>query len=167
MVPCHTHPDNVNDTGCDGVGTTHLVPVVNKMWDGFMDGFAGLYMDSLLACPFIRTGGRTYLLTQMSQHSRLEIILINLEQPKSIVCLMLAESSNDLWSWSPLTMDGCEWVLASQSVPMVPNELVLGRLEEHSGWPRVTWQVIEMLPLSHHVESALCKLRALVLAIPE
>ncbi|KAH8987226.1 hypothetical protein EDB86DRAFT_3082404 [Lactarius hatsudake] len=164
MVPCHTHPDNNDDTGCDGVGTTHLVPVVDKMWDGFMDGFAGLYMDSLLARPFVHTGGRTYLLTRTSQRSRLEIILVDLEQPESVVCLTPAESSDDLWSWSPLAMDGCKWVLASRSVLTVPNELVLSRLEEHSGWPRVTWQVIEMLPLSRHVESALCELRASVLA---
>ncbi|KAH9162353.1 hypothetical protein EDB89DRAFT_2153045 [Lactarius sanguifluus] len=158
MVPCRTHPDNDNNMGCDGehsaanssdgVGTTHLIPVIDKMWDSFMDGFTRLYMDSLLC-------------------SRLEIILVDLEQPESVVHLTLAESSNDLWSWSPLMMDGCKWVLASQSTLTVLNELVLGRFEEHSGWPRVTWQVIEMPPLSCRVESALHELRALVLAIPK
>ncbi|KAH9016766.1 hypothetical protein EDB85DRAFT_2295073, partial [Lactarius pseudohatsudake] len=115
MVPCRTHPDNDDDTGCDGehsatnssdgVGTTHLVPVVDKMRDGFMDGFAGLYVDSLLARPFVRTGGRAYLLTRTSQRSRLEIILVDLEQPESVVRLTPAESGDDLWSWSPLATD--------------------------------------------------------------
>ncbi|KAH8979813.1 alpha/beta-hydrolase [Lactarius hatsudake] len=150
--------------GAETAAATVLVPVVDKIRDGFMDGFAGLYVDSLLARPFVRTGGRAYLLTRTSQRSRLEIILVDLEQPESVVRLTPAESSDDLWSWSPLATDGRKWVLASRSAPTVPNELVLGRLEEHGGRPRVTWQVIEMPPL---MESALRELRASVLAIPE
>ncbi|KAH9061743.1 hypothetical protein EDB83DRAFT_2315529 [Lactarius deliciosus] len=153
--------------GAETATASVLVPVVDKIRDGFMDGFAGLYVDSLLARPFVRTGGRAYLLTRTSQRSRLEIILVDLEQPESVVRLTPAESSDDLWSWSPLATDGRKWVLASRSAPTVPNELVLGRLEEHGGRPRVTWQVIEMPPLSRRVESALRELRASVLAIPE
>ncbi|KAH9061734.1 hypothetical protein EDB83DRAFT_871407 [Lactarius deliciosus] len=170
--------------GAETATASVLVPVVDKIREGFMDGFAGLYVDSLLARPFVRTGGRAYLLTRTSQRSRLEIILVDLEQPESVVRLTPAESSDDLWSWSPLATDGRKWVLASRSAPTVPNELVLGRLEEHGGRPRVTWQVIEMPPLSRRgeqpdinqmsslmwtsiVESALRELRASVLAIPE
>jgi len=65
-----------------------------------------------------------------------------------VVRLTPAESSEDLWSWSPLATDGRKWVLASRSAPTVPNELVLGRLEDHGGIPRVTWQVIEMPSLT-------------------
>ncbi|KAH9037973.1 hypothetical protein EDB83DRAFT_2524545 [Lactarius deliciosus] len=90
--------------------------------------------------------------------SRLEIILVDLEQPKSVMRLTPAESSDDLWSWSPLTTDGRKWVLASRSASTVSNELVLSRLEEHGGRPRVTWQVIAMPPLSRRGE-----LRMLVL----
>ena len=129
--------------GATAPATTVLVPVVGKLQDGFMDGFAGLYTESLVARPFIRTGGRAYLLARTIQRSRLEIILIDLEQPESVVRLTPAESSEDLWSWSPLATDGRQWVLASRSAPTVPNELVLGRLEEQGGRPRVTWQVIE------------------------
>ncbi|KAH9036678.1 alpha/beta-hydrolase [Lactarius hengduanensis] len=153
--------------GAETATASVLVPVVDKIRDGFMDGFAGLYVDNLLARPFVRTGGRVYLLSRTSQRSRLEIILIDLEQPESVVRLTPAESSDDLWSWSPLATDGRKWVLASRSAPTVPNELVLGRLEEHGGRPRVTWQVIEMPPLSRRVESALRELRASVLPIPE
>ncbi|KAH9037980.1 alpha/beta-hydrolase [Lactarius deliciosus] len=153
--------------GAETATASVLVPVINKIRDGFMDGFAGLYVDSLLARPFVRKGGRAYLLTRTSQRSRLEIILVDLEQPESVVRLTPAESSDDLWSWSPLATDGRKWVLASRSAPTMPNELVLGRLEEHGGRPRVTWQVIEMPPLSRRVESALRELRASVLAIPE
>ncbi|KAI9449663.1 alpha/beta-hydrolase [Lactarius psammicola] len=153
--------------GAEASAATVLVPVVDKIREGFMDGFAGLYADSLLPRPFIRTGGRAYLLTRTSQRSRLELILVDLEQPESVVRLTPAESSDDLWSWSPLASDGRKWVLASRSAPTVPNELVLGRLEEHGGRPRVTWQVIEMPPLTRRVESALRELRASVLAIPE
>ncbi len=131
---------------------TVLVPVIDKIRDGFMGGFAGLYADGLLARPFIRTGGRVYLLMRTSQRSRLEVILIDLEQPKSVVRLTPAESSDDLWSWSPLATDGRKWVLASRSAPTVPNELLLGRLEEHRGRPRVTWQVIEMPSLTRRGE---------------
>lgn len=144
-----------------------LLPVVDKMQDDFMDSFAGLYVDSLLARPFVRTGGRAYLLTRTSQRSRLEVILIDLEQPECVVRLTPAESGDDLWSWSPLATDGRKWVLASRSAPTVPNELVLGRLEEHGGRPKATWQVIEMPSLSPRVESALRELRASVLVIPE
>ena len=132
----------------DPSAATVLVPVVDKIRDSFMEGFAGLYVDSLLARPFIRTGGRAYLLTRTSQRSRLEVILVDLEQPECIVRLTPAESGDDLWSWSPLATDGRKWVLASRSAPTVPNELVLGRLEEHGGRPRVSWQVIEMPSLS-------------------
>jgi hypothetical protein len=147
--------------------TTVLLPVIDKIKDDFMDGLAGLYVDSLLSRPFVRTGGRAYLLTRTSQLSRLEVILIDLEQPECVVRLTPAESNDDLWSWSPLATDGRKWVLASRSAPTVPNELVLGRLEEQGGRPRVTWQVIEMPSLSPRVESALRELRASVLVIPE
>ncbi|KAF8268744.1 alpha/beta-hydrolase [Lactarius quietus] len=151
----------------DRATMTVLVPVVDKISDGFMDGFTGLYGDSPLARPFICIGGRTYLLTRTSHRSRLEVILVDLEQPKTVVRLTPAESGDDLWSWSPLATDGRQWVLASRSAPTVPSELVLGRLEEHGGRPRVTWQVIEMPPLTPRVESALRELRASVLPIPE
>ena len=128
--------------------TTTTVPAVDKIRENFMGGFAGLYADSFLARPFVRSGGRVYLLTRTSQGSRLEVILIDLEQPETVVRLTPAESSEDLWSWSPLATDGRKWVLASRSAPTVPNELVLGRLEEHGGNPRVTWQVIEMPSLT-------------------
>ncbi|SRR6266702_3844729 len=143
---------DVATAGAEAPAATVLVPVVDKIRDGFMDGFAGLYVDSLLARPFVRTGGRAYLLTRTSQRSRLEVILVDLEQPESVVRLTPAESSDDLWSWSPLATDGRKWVLASRSAPTVPNELVLGRLEEHGGRPRVTWQVIEMPPLTRRGE---------------
>ena len=113
-----------------------------------MDGFAGLYAENFLARPFIRFGGRAYLLTRTSQGSRLEVILIDLEQPECVVRLSPAESSEDLWSWSPLATDGRKWVLASRSAPTVPNELVLGKLEDYGGKPRVAWQVIEMPSLT-------------------
>jgi len=128
--------------------TMTIVPAVDKIRENFMGGFAGLYADSFLARPFVRSCGRVYLLTRTSQGSRLEVILIDLEQPETVVRLTPAESSEDLWSWSPLATDGRKWVLASRSAPTVPNELVLGRLEEHGGNPRVTWQVIEMPSLT-------------------
>jgi hypothetical protein len=135
-------------TGAETPAATVLVSVVDKIQDGFMDGFAGLYAESLLARPFVRTGDRTYLLMRTSQRSRLEIILVDLEEPERVVRLTPAESSDDLWSWSPLATDGRKWVLASRSAPTVPNKLVLGRLEEHGGRPRITWQVIEMPSLT-------------------
>jgi len=134
--------------------TTTLIPTVNKIQEKFMDGFAGLYVESLLARPFVRLGGRTYLLTRTSQGSRLEVILIDLEQPESVVRLTLAESSEDLWSWSPLATDGRKWILASRSAPTVPNELALGKLEEYGGKHRVAWQVIEMPSLTPRGEYA-------------
>jgi hypothetical protein len=127
---------------------TTLIPTVDKIQEGFMEGFAGLYAETVLARPFVRSGGRTYLLTRTSQGSRLEVILIDLEQSESVVRLTPAESSGDLWSWSPLATDGRRWVLASRSAPTIPNELVLGNLEEHGGKPKVTWQVIEMPSLT-------------------
>jgi acylaminoacyl-peptidase len=117
-----------------------------------MDGFAGLYAGTVLARPFVLLGDRTYLLTRTSQGSRLEVILIDLERSGSVVRLTPAESSEDLWSWSPLATDGRKWVLASRSTPTVPNELVLGKLEEHDGRPKVTWQVIEMPSLTSRGE---------------
>ncbi|KAH9053329.1 alpha/beta-hydrolase [Lactarius vividus] len=139
----HKFALHAGTAGAEAPTASVLIPVVDKIRDGFMDGFVGLYVDSLLARPFVRTDGRAYLFTRTSQRSRLEVILVDLEQPESV------------------------WVLASRSAPTVPNELVLGRLEEHGGRPRVTWQVIEMPPLSRRVESALRELRASVLAIPE
>ncbi|KAI0290150.1 alpha/beta-hydrolase [Russula brevipes] len=148
-------------------GTTTIVPPVDKMQQNFMDGFAGLYAENLLARPFVWSGGRAYLLTRTSQGSRLEVILIDLEQPESVLRLTPAESSEDLWSWSPLATDGRKWILASRSAPTVPNELALGKLEEHGGEPRVAWQIIEMPSLTPRVESALRELRAVVLPIPD
>jgi hypothetical protein len=128
--------------------TTTVIPTVDKIREKFMDGFAGLYAEHLLARPFVRLGGRTYLLTRTSQGSRLEVILVDLEEPESAVRLTPAESSEDLWSWSPLATDGRKWVLASRSAPTVPNELALGKLEEYGGKPKVAWQVIEMPSLT-------------------
>jgi hypothetical protein len=128
--------------------TTTIIPTVDKIQEKFMDGFAGLYAETLLARPFVRLGGRTYLFTRTSQGSRLELILIDLEEPETVVRLTPAESSEDLWSWSPLATDGRKWVLASRSAPTVPNELALGKLEEYGGKPRVAWQVIEMPSLT-------------------
>jgi hypothetical protein len=128
--------------------TTTIVPVIDKIQENFMGGFAGLYAENLLARPFIRSGGRVYLLTRTSQGSRLEVILIDLEQPETVIRLTPAESSEDLWSWSPLATDGRKWVLASRSAPTVPNELVLGKLEEHGGILKLAWQVIEMPSLT-------------------
>ena len=132
--------------------TTTIVPTVDRIRGNLMDGFAGLYTESLLARPFVRLGGRTYLLTRTSQGSRLEVILIDLEGPKSVVRLTPAESGEDLWSWSPLATDGRKWILASRSAPTVPNELALGKLEEIGGKPRVAWQVIEMPSLTPRSE---------------
>ena len=140
--------------GAEVPAASVLVPVIDKIRDEFMDGFAGLYGECLPARPFIRTGGRTYLLTRTSHRSRLEITLVDLEQPESVVRLTPPESSDDLYSWSALATDGRKWVLASRSAPTVPNELVLGRLEEQGGRPRVTWQVIEMPSLTPRGEQA-------------
>ncbi|KAH9991913.1 alpha/beta-hydrolase [Russula vinacea] len=147
--------------------TTTIIPAVDKAQENFMDGFAGLYAENFLARPFVRFGGRAYLLTRTSQGSRLEVILIDLEQPECVVRLSPAESSEDLWSWSPLATDGRKWVLASRSAPTVPNELVLGKLEDYGGKPRVAWQVIEMPSLTPRVEGALRELTATVLPIPD
>jgi Acylamino-acid-releasing enzyme, N-terminal domain len=132
--------------------TTTVIPVVDKIQESFLDGFAGLYEGIILARPFVLSGGRTYLLTRTSQGSRAEVILIDLERSESVVRLTPAESSEDLWSWSPLATDGRKWVLASKSAPTVPNELVLGKLEEHDGKPKVTWQVIEIPSLTSRGE---------------
>jgi Acylamino-acid-releasing enzyme, N-terminal domain len=131
---------------------TIVIPAVDKIQENFMDGFAGLYTETALARPFVRSGGRIYLLTRTSQGSRLEVILVDLEQSKRVVRLTPAESGEDLWSWSPLATDGCKWILASRSAPTVPNELVLGKLEEQGGKPQVTWQVIEMPSLTSRGE---------------
>ena len=128
--------------------TTTIIPTVDKIQEKFMDGFAGLYAENIPARPFVRLGGRTYLLMRTSQGSRLEVILIDLEEPETVVRLTPAESSEDLWSWSPLATDGRKWVLASRSAPTVPNVLALGKLEEYGGKPRVDWQVIEMPSLT-------------------
>lgn len=128
--------------------TATIIPTVDKIREKTMDGLAGLYVETLLARPFVHFGDRTYLLTRTSQGSRLEVILIDLEEPESVVRLTPAESSEDLWSWTPLATDGRKWVLASRSAPTVPNELALGKLEEHGGKPRVAWQVIEMPSLT-------------------
>ncbi|KAI0249482.1 hypothetical protein BJV78DRAFT_661650 [Lactifluus subvellereus] len=117
-----------------------------------MDGSAGLYTETVLARPFARSGGRTYLLIRTSQGSKLEVILVDLEQPESVVRLTPAESNEDLWSWSPLATDGHKWVLALRSAPMVPNELVLGKRKEPGGKPKVTWEGIEMPSLTSGVE---------------
>jgi hypothetical protein len=144
----HASCFSLHSFGLQARETTTIIPTVDKIREKFMDGFAGLYAETLLARPFVRLGSRTYLLTRTSQGSRLEVILIDLEEPESVVRLTPAESSEDLWSWSPLATDGRKWVLASRSAPTVPNELVLGKLEEHGGKPRVAWQVIEMPSLT-------------------
>jgi hypothetical protein len=131
---------------------TTVIPAVDKIQENFMDGFAGLYTEITLARPFVRSGGRVYLLTRTSQGSRLEVILVDLEESKCVVRLTPAESDEDLWSWSPLATDGCKWILASRSAPTVPNELVLGKLEEQGGKPKVTWEVIEMPSLTSRGE---------------
>ena len=141
----HASCSSLHRASLDGNGTSTkvLLPVVDKIQEDVLGGLAGLYVDSLLQRPFVRSGGRAYLLTRTSQRSRLEVILVDLEQPECVVRLTPAESADDLWSWSPLATDGRKWVLASRSAPTVPNELVLGRLEDHSGRPKVSWQVIE------------------------
>jgi Acylamino-acid-releasing enzyme, N-terminal domain len=144
----HASCFSLHSFGLQARETTTVIPTIDKIREKFMDGFAGLYAETLLARPFVRLGSRTYLLTRTSQGSRLEVILIDLEEPESVVRLTPAESSEDLWSWSPLATDGRKWVLASRSAPTVPNELVLGKLEEHGGKPRVAWQVIEMPSLT-------------------
>jgi Acylamino-acid-releasing enzyme, N-terminal domain len=144
----HASCFSLHSFGLQARETTTIIPTIDKIREKFMDGFAGLYAETLLARPFVRLGSRTYLLTRTSQGSRLEVILIDLEEPESVVRLTPAESSEDLWSWSPLATDGRKWVLASRSAPTVPNELVLGKLEEHGGKPRVAWQVIEMPSLT-------------------
>ena len=49
-----------------------------------MEGFTGLCGESPRA-PFFWFGCRTRLLTQASQGSRLEVIIIDLEEPESVV----------------------------------------------------------------------------------
>ncbi|KAH8976555.1 hypothetical protein EDB92DRAFT_2121149 [Lactarius akahatsu] len=62
----HKFALHAGTAGAETATASVLVPVVDKIRDGFMDGFAGLYVDSLLARPFVRTGGRAYLLTRTS-----------------------------------------------------------------------------------------------------
>lgn len=149
----HASCFSLHTFGLQARETTTIVPTVDKIREKFIDGFAGLYTEILLARPFVRLGGRTYLFTRTSQGSRLELILIDLEESETVVRLTPAESSEDLWSWSPLATDGRKWVLASRSAPTVPNELALGKLEEYGGKPRVAWQVIEMPSLTSRGES--------------
>jgi hypothetical protein len=151
----HASCFSLHTFGLQARETTTIIPAVDKVQENFMDGFAGLYAENLLARPFVWLGGRTYLVTRTSQGSRLEVILVDLEQPECVVRLTPAESSEDLWSWSPLATDGRKWVLASRSAPTVPNELALGKLDEYGGKPRVAWQVIEMpslIPRGEHLE---------------
>jgi hypothetical protein len=42
----------------NGSSTKVLLPVVDKIREDVLDGLAGLYVDSLLARPFVRPGGR-------------------------------------------------------------------------------------------------------------
>ena len=141
----HASCSSLHRVSLDGGGTSTkvLLPVVDKIREDVLDGLAGLYVDSLLPRPFVHLGSRVYLLTRTSQRSRLEVILVDLEQPECVVRLTPPESADDLWSWFPLATDGREWVLASRSAPTVPNELILGRLDDHGGRPKVSWQVIE------------------------
>jgi len=144
----HASCFSLHKSGLQAQEMKTVVPTIEKVQENFMGGFAGLYAENFLARPFVRSGGRVYLLTRTSQGSRLEVILIDLEQPETVVRLTPAESSEDLWSWSPLATDGRKWVIASRSAPTVPNELVLGKLEEHGGILKVAWQVIEMPSLT-------------------
>ena len=70
-----------------------------------MDGFTGLCVENLFARPFFWLGGRTHLLTETSQGSRLEVFVLDLEKPESVVRLTSVES-RVVWSWSPLATDG-------------------------------------------------------------
>jgi hypothetical protein len=42
----------------NGSSTKVLLPVVDKIREDVLDGLAGLYVDNLLARPFVRPGGR-------------------------------------------------------------------------------------------------------------
>jgi hypothetical protein len=133
-----------------------------------MDGFTGLCVENLPARPFFRLGGRAYLLTQTSQGSRLEVIIIDLAEPECMVRITSTESSGVVWSWSPLATDGHERALASRGAQTVPNELALGKLEEYGGKPRMAWQVIEMpslIPHCEHISGFIWRILLILMAV--
>jgi hypothetical protein len=98
-----SHSRRFTSAGDDDISLT-----VDKVREKFMDsnGSTSLCVENLLTRPFFRLGGRTYLLTQTSQGSRLEVIIIDLEEPENVVRIPSAESSGVVWSWSPLATDG-------------------------------------------------------------
>ncbi|KAI0266234.1 alpha/beta-hydrolase [Gloeopeniophorella convolvens] len=163
----HASCSSLHSFGLQAREGTTLVPVVEKTNENVMDGFAGLYADGLIARPFVRSGNRTYLLAQTSQGSRTEVILVDVKKRETVVRLTPAESGDDLWSWAPLATDGKKWILAARSAPTVPNELVLGKLEEDGEKPKVRWQVIEKPSVPSPVQNALDELKASILPIPD
>jgi hypothetical protein len=46
-------------------------------------------------------------------------------KPENVVRLTPAESSEELWSWSPLATEGPKWILAPRSAQTVQNKLAL------------------------------------------
>jgi hypothetical protein len=147
-------------------------------------------VENLLARPFFWLGCRTHLLTETSQGSRLEVIIIDLEEPEIVVRLTSAESSglfgaglrwqrtgiNDPWLQGVRRLSRMNWPLENSkgtegSLEWFGKSSRCRRLlrgEYTSGFMGRTLDFYSCASLIlEFIENALYDIRAAVLPIPD
>ena len=108
--------------------------LVDAVYDPSAQEFPGLYTEyNLTDSPFLRLGGKTYVLVQSLWRSRPTLISINVENG-AVVDLTPALDGQALYSWSLLGTDGARSVICSRSTPTSPPETVLLTLKQ-DGFP--------------------------------
>ncbi|KAI0041885.1 alpha/beta-hydrolase [Auriscalpium vulgare] len=143
-----------------------IFPVVDKSRLDQLNGFAGLY-SGLIPRPFLRFGGKLYLISQAVEGSSLTIVLVDTENTPSVRRLTSPVDGNALWSWVLLATDGEKRILAARSGPSVPHQLVLGRLQDTPSGPTVDWHVVDKPELPAYVEEALESVKSSIIPVPD
>ncbi|KAG2113986.1 Alpha/Beta hydrolase protein [Suillus cothurnatus] len=124
--------------------------------------FPGLYPNyNIPSSPFLRRGGRTYIVLHSIWRSRTTILFIDTESG-AISDETKMRDGEPLYSWELHATDNKSRFICSRSTPTTPCEVLLGYLDQQDN---LNWKVLDKPTISFSTENALRDLTASILPI--
>jgi acylaminoacyl-peptidase len=112
--------------------------ILDTVWEASSDRFPGLYMGySLPVQPFITLGSVSYITTHSVWGSRSTVLLIATDDGR--VRDLTPDDDEMLYNWTVLSTDGQRQIICARSSPSIPEEVVLGRINDAG---TVSWQIL-------------------------
>ncbi|KZV61022.1 alpha/beta-hydrolase [Peniophora sp. CONT] len=139
--------------------------LVNYVSTPSTNEFKGLFVGwALLARPFVKFDGKTYIICAVNSGARTTVLLIDTEHTGDVFDITPADDA--LLSWNVLGTDERDRIVCVRSSLDKPQEVVLGTLSRTGkDDPEVTWSLLWKPVVPSHIRNALRDLKTSIVSL--